>query len=570
MQAVENEIDIPTEIARCQASCAYFIYNYVRLRDAKTRKMIPFRLWPAQVEMLKLIIENQFVVLMKARQTGFTSLCVGRAIHMALFQPGSVILVFSRGQKESKDIIRRIKAGIAALPDWMRPANYPTEATQELELSNGTRIISFASRGSGGDSYTADLAIVDEADLIVDLNELLEGLEPTIAATGQIILLSRVDKAKANSGFKRIYRASVDKLNEYVNGFIPWFSVPSRTKDWYERQRRNIETRTGALDDLYAQYPETPEQALAPRTLDRRFPFKWLEQCYEPGTELPLRLTPFAALVGNLRIYTLPRPGDEFIVGVDVALGNPNSDDSVCVVLNRRTLRQVAILVGKYEPGVLAHYAVKLGIYFNKAWLNIERNNHGVACIDEARKAKARILAGRDNKLGWWTDLKGKFMMYDAVAESLRCGSCLIVDKQTLDQLTAVEIGTLNAPEGEHDDCAVAFGLALHGAATPIRKANLEVLTYERTPATEKTATPSEGTHVEWIESNGEWWAQTFRDSERIDLHGSTDKAEAEFAGACADALLAIKGPVNAPLGDAPLQISVYQLLLDRGWIKDA
>ncbi len=580
MVAVEKEIDISTEIARCRASVVYFIWTYCRLRDRQAKAVVPFHLWPQQARSLKIMVESQFSIHLKARQTGYSSLVVARAVHLALFQPGAVILLFSRGIRESKDLIRRFKAMVGSLPDWMKPAMYPTDATQELELSNGSRLISFASRGSGGDSYTADLAIVDEADLIADLNELLEGLEPTVAASGQLIMLSRVDKSKPNSAFKAVYRAAVAGENEYAHSFTPWFAKPGRTQKWYEIQKRNTETRTGALDDLWSNYPATPEEALAPRTLDKRLPFKWLNQCFEAMPELPLTVTPFAGLAGNLRVYELPRRGEEYIGGMDVAEGNPNSDDSVICMMNRRTLRQVAILVGKYEPSVLATYGARISEWYNRAWLNIERNNHGFAAIDEARRLRCRILAGRDNKLGWWTDLRGKSFMYDAVAESVRCASCTIVDKQTLEQLSIIENGSLSAPEGnsrnsdtyaaqvvQHDDCAVAFALALHGACTPIRKGDLNVINFSRNPEPDAPAPVQATEGVNWIESIGEYWVQrTAPDGSRVDFFGSADRAEAQEAARIVDAMIGQKGPV-APPSD-PGHLEIYRLLLNRGCIQ--
>jgi len=42
------------------------------------------------------------------------------------------------------------------------------------------------------------MAIVDEADLIPDLNDLLQRVKPTIDAGGKLILISRSNKRKPN------------------------------------------------------------------------------------------------------------------------------------------------------------------------------------------------------------------------------------------------------------------------------------------------------------------------------------------------------------------------------------
>lgn len=566
-----EDVDVVAELIKCRANPVYFVWNYCRIKNEQTGQYVPFALWPSQVPLLQQIHANRFPIILKARQLGITTLVVAYAVWLATFKPGATILVFSKGQKEARDMLRKkIRPMLRGLPEWLQPEQFLVDQSEQLELSNGSRFVSFAARGSGGDSFTASLVIVDEADLIPDLDTLLSGAKPTMAAGGKLVMLSRADKSKTKSPFKDAFRAACKGLGPYTPVFLAWFARPERNKAWYEEEKSEIEARTGAVDELYSNYPETIEQALAPRTLDRRFPLKWLEQCYEPGTPLPLELTPFAGMSG-VRIYALPKMGRSYIVGVDVALGNPNSDDSVSIVLDRTTLRQVAVLCGKHEPAVIAHYAAKIAAWYNRAWINCERNNHGIVTVAELRKIRdpsPRVLAGRDNKLGWWTDRLGKSMMYDAVAESLRCGSCTIVDKQTLDQLTSLEIGTLEAPDGDHDDCAVGFGLALHGAATPVRKAAVEVITVSREeekPAIETTSTVP---NVQWFETLGEWWVRIERDGNRLDLFGHPEREKAEAAARSAAALQATNGPVAGPLSDDPIDVHVYDKLKERGWLS--
>lgn len=579
MPATADEIDIDAELDRCCRSPVYFVWNYCRIKDRKSKGFIPFRMWPDQVGVLRLLFACSFAILLKARQIGMTTLVVCYAVWLAIFRPGSLILIFSKTQNEAKDVLRRIKATVASLPSWQQPSEILVDATQQWEWSNGSRFITFASRGPGGDSYTADLVIIDEADLIPELNQLLEGAEPTVAGGGQLVLLSRVDKGKPNSPFKEIWRGAVKGENEYKPKFIPWFSRPDRSPQWYETQKRNIESRTGALDDLYAQYPATPEEALAPRQLDKRFPIKWLQDCFEDKTPLPLTVTPLAGVAG-FRCYELPKVGCDYIIGMDVAEGNPNSDDSVCCVLNRTSLRQVAVLSGKYEPAALAQIGKQIADWYRNAWIQVERNNHGFSCIDELRKLRARILAGPDNKLGWWTHLRGKVGMYNSVAEALRCRSCTITDKQTLDQLAELDAVTLAAPESggrdrgredtdgavRHDDCAVAFALALVGAATPVRKGDLHVQTFNRTPDAVDEERIRElktlGTGVKYFPSLGEYWVQRERDGQRHDIFGTTDEAAAQLASATVDALLA-----GQPIGDSAVELEVSMWVKARGWV---
>jgi hypothetical protein len=145
-------------------------------------------------------------------------------------------------------------------------------------------------------------------------------------------LLSRADKSKPNSPFKRIYLAARQQRNGWLAVFLPWTARPDRDAAWYDAQRRDVLARTGGLDDLAEQYPETDTEALAPRSLDKRLPAAWLQQCY--AEQAPLAALPKEApAIPGLAVFALPQPGRKYVLGVDPAEGNPTSDDSTLCVL---------------------------------------------------------------------------------------------------------------------------------------------------------------------------------------------------------------------------------------------
>src|SRR5262249_31323418 len=183
-----------------------------------------------------------------------------------------------------------------------------------------------------GDSYTAALAIVDEADLVPDLDGLLRAVKPTVDANGRLLLISRADKGRPESPFKRIYRAARAGESDWAPIFLPWHARPDRDAAWYEAQRRDVLARTGWLDDLHEQYPATDAEALAPRSADKRLPAEGLTKCYRPAPPVgPGRGTP---AIPGLVVYAPPAPGRRYVVGADPAEGNPTSDPSALEVLD--------------------------------------------------------------------------------------------------------------------------------------------------------------------------------------------------------------------------------------------
>ena len=158
-----------------------------------------------------------------------------------------------------------------------------------------------------------------------------------------MVLLSRADKARPQSEFKRLYRAARQGLTGWHPVFLPWHAHPGRDRDWYDAQRADILHRTGSLDDLHEQYPATEADALAPRTLDKRIAPEWLQQWYAEAPPIPSAAARGTPAIPSLVVYALPKPGRTYVIGADPAEGNPTSDDSALVVLDRRSGEEVRV-----------------------------------------------------------------------------------------------------------------------------------------------------------------------------------------------------------------------------------
>jgi hypothetical protein len=453
------------EWLKCSKSLPYFFVTYLQLFSAADQAWAAFDLWPGQVPVLAALQNNRQLIILKARQLGMTWLVLGYFLHKMLFASAWTGLLFSRRDDEAMELLsdERLKGMYSRLPDWMRCRSVTVSNAHEWVLSNGSRALAFPT--TAGDSYTANAVLVDEADLVPNLNRLMRSVKPTIDNGGQLILLSRADKETPLSEFKQIYRAARRAQGAPENGwhpvFLPWSVHPGRDLAWYSAQRLDAQARTGALDDLYEQYPETDEQALAPRQKDKRLALGWIEACKVEAACLQVASMP--ALPG-LTIYKLPVPGRRYMIGADSAEGNPSSDDSAACVVDVETWEQVATLAGKLEPATFAAQLRQVARYYNNATITAERQNHGHATLLALLAFGDLTLAyGVDSRLGWNSDARGKVLMYDLVAEALQNGSCRVACSETRAQLANIENNTLRAPNGLKDDYADAFALALAG-----------------------------------------------------------------------------------------------------------
>jgi hypothetical protein len=452
------------EVRKCRKSFPYFCLNYCHVlsSDEEGGSWVPFKLWPEQRTVARMLQENRLLVVLKARQLGLTWLVLAFVLWLVLFHPIATVLLFSRRDTEAVDLLAtRLRGMYDRLPDWLKVDGFGKDNGHEWALSNGSRVMAFPT--TAGDSYTATLAVVDEADLSPDLDRLMRAVKPTIDGGGRMILLSRADKSQPQSAFKRIYVAAKQGCTDWAHVFLPWHARPDRTPEWYEAQKKDIFHRTGSLDDLHEQHPAMDVEALAPRTLDKRIPAVWLHQCYQeekPMTSLPAGAPP----IPGLQVYRLPQPGKKYVIGADPAEGNPTSDDSALTVLDRESGEEVASLAGKYEPAVFAAHIDAIGVWYNRAEVMVERENHGHAVLLWLKDhSKLTRLNGLDGKEGWLSNSKGKTMMYDTCADAFRESETVLHSFTTFTQLASIEGATLRAPEGEMDDRADSYALACCG-----------------------------------------------------------------------------------------------------------
>lgn len=257
------------EWERCKADPQYFISTYCKIQDSVSRDWIPFELWPAQHEAVDIMHNHQLVAWIKSRQIGASWLAVAYALYDGIFQAIATVLIFSKRETEAKYLLsdQRLRGMFHRLPEWMKPTVIRNDANL-FSLSNGSTFYAFPTGTGAGDSYTATLAIADEADLAPDLDIMVTSIKPTIDAGGKLFLIGRANKREPNSAFKQLYKKAKLGQNDYYPLFVPWYAHPDRDERWYEQQKKDLLT----LDDLWEQYPATDDQALALGYVGRIYP----------------------------------------------------------------------------------------------------------------------------------------------------------------------------------------------------------------------------------------------------------------------------------------------------------
>lgn len=447
------------ERTTCAISPGYFIDNYLQIDDPNQpgSDWFPFKLWPAQRIAVKEIINNKKLIILKARQLGITWLVLAYCLHMMIFKPGSVIMLFSKNGTDAKELIRRLSGMIERLPDWLRP-ELEKDLTKELHFTNLSRAMSFATTKASGRSFTASFVLIDEAAFIPFLQQLLNSAEATVDSGGQLAIVSTNDKEKPNNGFATLYRRTLEGRSEFKEHFIPWYGRPGRDAEWYEGKVINK-----IQDDLWQEYPETPEQALAGKTTSKRFSQKWVENCTLDDDSLTHYGRAGLPKINGVVYYRQPQEGRDYLVTCDTAEGDPGSDPTAFAVWDALLYEEVAFGMGQWQPGVTAGYLWRLAQAYNNAIICVERNNHGHAVNLSLRESWEYPLIYRnpfDGKDGWYSSARTKTIAMDKLGDLMDDGEIGMRSKVMLMQIGNIDANTMEAPEGDHDDAALVAVIA--------------------------------------------------------------------------------------------------------------
>jgi len=115
-----------------------------------------------------------------SRQSGKSTTVAMLGVHVALYEPSSLILLLSPSLRQSAELFRKVAGLYTALG---APVPASGESSLRLELANGSRIVSLPGKEATVRGYSGvRLLLVDEASRVED--ELYYSIRPMLAVSG--------------------------------------------------------------------------------------------------------------------------------------------------------------------------------------------------------------------------------------------------------------------------------------------------------------------------------------------------------------------------------------------------
>lgn len=240
-----------------------------------------FDLFDYQQDTMRVLDSNRFVVILKARQLGLTTLLMARALHELMHRPGSNILLVSENQRVANKALTLLDFMWRFLPDWYKgraPVLEVDSATEHIwRFADGltSRIVSLPATKTAGASETATLVMWDEAALASDQEETFKTLKPTTDAGGRMVVFSTA--RGGHNRFARLYQGGVAGKNEFATVFHPWYrsrflNPKAALVDSCEHgpcpecvERVHYNAKKAEFEDnpweFFSEYPESPDEA---------------------------------------------------------------------------------------------------------------------------------------------------------------------------------------------------------------------------------------------------------------------------------------------------------------------
>lgn len=461
-------------------------------------------------------------IILKARQMGFSTYIAVKMFQNTINTPLTQSIIVAQDENNSKRIFQMIKRFYDNLPPHKkRPTS--RESTTELywEDIDSYFTVGWAGSKKLGRGGTINNVHWSEPAFAENGRELVTGLLQAVPLDGNIWLESTANGV--GNYYYTEYMAALEGKSIYSPRFYPWFLCQEYQSDrlilggefiidpeeeelrervYAEFQytltdfqliwRRNkiLELRNASLTDdsvgdFAQEYPSTVLEAFI-ATGSSFFDQKHIVHNLIPrvkqpipSPQVPIKFPELGWVnkrtAGKLDIYQFPQPGRRYIVTGDPSEGlnmDGDHDYSSCDVYDADTFEQVVTLHGRWEPHYFAQLLYDLGMWYNLAIINIERNNHGHTVLytlitelgypTRLPNQWGGIFVGEDKKPGFHTNTKTKGVGYNLFNKIVSDDSLQINSKRTLEQMrifSHLPGNKLGAASG-HDDCVTSSMLA--------------------------------------------------------------------------------------------------------------
>jgi hypothetical protein len=427
------------EIVRCATNPIYFIETYLTIFDqtqGTAGLIVPFKLFDFQKELIRIYMNNRFVVANKYRQAGIsTTTCAYIAWYIMFNANRQVAIVADKLETARDEIMSDVVLFIDGCPEWLRPKTGRDGNEKNLKdtqkdkiYDNNSRLGAFSSKGLRG--MTPTLIFWDETAWTEKGDKFWTAARPTLGTGGGAIMVS------TPSGLDAVFYKHFDGARRGENNFkaveLWWYNDPRYNKglEWVKNKGKenelrikdenwDIVTRAKMVEEYWeASSPWFEEQVrdangdmrkISQELLcsflgsgDNFIAEEYLLRIQEKEIRVPIRQE---YMDKNMWIWEDPLPGEDYIMALDASAGHGEDSSSLNMLklseiveekvitkngkskkvkYRRHKVEQVAEYYGKVAPQMLAEIAHIYGRKYNNAYCVVDiTGGYGVQTVEK-------------------------------------------------------------------------------------------------------------------------------------------------------------------------------------------
>lgn len=438
----------------------FYLENLVKIKG-KTPGLVPFILNEAQKDLFNALKKSNRVIILKARQIGFSTAAIGYLYHKTIMTPGTNTAIIGYNAPLTAELLDKVKTFWKSTPSELRPV-IQYNSKSEISFPNiDSKIIVLPSTENVGRGYTLHNVLLTELSAWDKAEDKMMSLEASVPIDGLIIIES------TPRGQGNLYHKMYVEENGYTKKEYGWWWHYTEEEIDVIRKRMNNPMR-------FAQEYGLEFLASGRSVFDQNIIRKQRKNILKTGE----KNGDWTVIEDEgLRIYSQIYSDSMYIFGVDTSEGIDGGDYSTVTVWNRMTGEEAAFYKGLIEPDKLAKLLNVWGRKFNNALMVVEVNNHGLTTLTVLkqlmyptlyfRMAQFETIGTRySDRLGWKTTKLTRPLLIDDLSQAVREELLTIHSKDTLDEMSTFIYDKNNnmVPSGTaHDDCIFSAAIGYQG-----------------------------------------------------------------------------------------------------------
>jgi len=477
---IENTGNYVAEYLRCKNDFHYFCSHYIMIEiPGEDILLNPYN---KQSELIDTIERKKYVLVLKSRQIGISTIIQAYSAWLTVFFNNVVIGIISKDGAEATDFARVIRGMVEKLPDWMKPLGgsqgrgLSKRTERSFILTNGSKVYASPVNPNAPDKTLRGKAltflVIDEAAFVGHVESAWTSMVPALSTNqmqarkagipyGTVVLSTPNKTIGIGQWYFEQYMRAISRDDIFEPFVIHWRMIPELANDpyWYKTQCRLFNhDHKKIAQELELKFLPAEGSFFEADTVE-----KMQNACIEPIEKLRV-------FNGEIWKFQDALATKNYMIGVDTAPEH-GADKSAITVWDYQTLEQVWEYQGKCKVLDFLKVVQIAATQYRNGPIVVESNSYGNQVVEHLGRSDFSSRLYREKRgpntvvPGLSNNAKTRPLMIDALYSYLSQYPESIKSQRLALELTGLvskSSGKVEADTGCHDDLALSAACCMY------------------------------------------------------------------------------------------------------------